>query len=156
MHRNAKLPGALQQRRIDRGTAHRDKAQRIRQLPAGFTAHDQRFQQLGNQNHAVRPAVRQHIEKRRESEACGAVEAQGLLLCHDDGGARAQRRMYAGNILQQCRQRQYTQVTGNFALLRRRHDGVRHRLHVRLTQAGAFRSAGGPRGKRNLAGARRQ
>lgn len=115
MHRDAELPGTLQQRGIDRRAADSHKAQRFRQLPASRAAHDQRLQQLRDQNHAVGAAMGQHIEKGRQCETSGTVEAQGFLFRDNDSGATAQRRMHAGDVLKQGGQRQHAQVTGNAA-----------------------------------------
>ena len=89
-------------------------------------------------------------------EAAGAAQTDLHHGHQFDPGASQQRRIDAGNVLQQGRQRQHTKMTFDVAAGAGRNQAARYRqLRVQL-QAYALGLASGAGGEGDLAGARVQ
>ena len=154
-HRQPGRLGALEQAHRHRRTADRDEAQRRRHRPAALGGDDQHAQQLRHQHQALRCRAGDAGQHARDVRP-GVAHAGHVRRWQQAGGTFEQRRVDAGDVLEQRRERQQAQV----ALDPERAGGLgqrpRHRLDLGCAEAHALRLPGAAGGVGDLRGAQRQ
>ena len=107
---NAERHGPLEQIDRDAGAAHRDEAQTVRNRRALPRGRHQRVQHLGNEDDRRRAPARDAAGERGDVESGRTPEADGRERRDRHAGAREQRCIQAGDVLQERRERQHAQM----------------------------------------------
>ena len=153
VHRESERARLRDQRRGNARAAHRHEPQAARRRLA---QRDQRKEHLRQEDHAARPIARDGGEAGARIESGGAFHADLRERRRDPFGARGERRVDAGDVLEQQRERKQAQMP----LDAQAEGGLRERMrHGALpggAQARALRRAGRARGEAHLRGAQGQ
>ncbi len=154
-HRQPGRLGTLEQAHRHRRTAHRDEAQRRRHRPAALGGDDQHAQQFGHQHQALRRRAGDAGQHARDVRP-GVTHAGDTRRRQQAGGAFEQRRVDAGDVLEQRRERQQAQVALDAERAGCLSQRPRHRFDLGRAETHALRLPGAARGIGDLGRTRRQ